>query len=172
MPEPILKIDATELENFGKQIGALPSMIRTVSAGMVTNIADDTVEFMRRYPSRNTRTRKQVYGESFQSDRQRKFFFSAVRSGRIKVPYARTGILGRAWRVHLKPGETVFTAEITNATPYLPFVQGFRNEQSRMHAGRWSSLEDMQAEMERVTPARLAEASSELERLFLLHLGR
>jgi hypothetical protein len=39
-------------------------------------------------------TRKSVYGETFKSDKQRRYFFAALRDGRIQVPYHRRGKAG------------------------------------------------------------------------------
>jgi hypothetical protein len=35
--------------------------------------------------------------QAFASDKARRFFFAAVKSGRITVPYRRSGALGRDW---------------------------------------------------------------------------
>ena len=43
----------------------------------------------KKYPSRNSPSRTSVYGSTFMSDKQRRFFFWALRSGAIHVPYRR-----------------------------------------------------------------------------------
>lgn len=160
-------IDASELETFGKQIGATPALVRQVSARLVAIVGNDTVQFARQQPSAPSGFKMQ-----FKSARQRGFFFSALRSGAIQVPYRRTGQLSRSWLVHLKTGADTFEAEVTNTTPYLPLVQGFRNEQAAIHRGRWSSLEDINEAAARYSETRTREAESDLERLILIQLGK
>src|SRR3990167_11099991 len=46
-------------------------------------------------------TRKSVYGKSFFTLRQLRFFFFALRKGLIKVPYRRTGRQSKSWDVDL-----------------------------------------------------------------------
>lgn len=65
--------------------------------------------------------------QPFVSDRQRRFFFAALRDGRIDVPYRR-GVspgsqkLGAQWTVRL--GRT--SASVVNPVRYGPLVQGSR----------------------------------------------
>jgi len=78
---------------------------------------------------------------TFKSDKQRKYFFWALRTGKIQVPYRRTRTLGRKWttKVEFISGGVVGT--IGNATPYGPYVQS-RADQAQVHAGRWGTAED------------------------------
>jgi len=41
------------------------------------------------YPAQKSLTRAEVYGEPFKSEKQRKYFFYALRKGLISVPYSR-----------------------------------------------------------------------------------
>jgi hypothetical protein len=78
---------------------------------------------------------------NFRSVRQRKGFFAKLRSGTIKVPYRRTGTLGRLW-TSAKPKmdfrKKSFIGEIGNATPYGQFVQD-ENFQAMYHQGNWQT---------------------------------
>ena len=70
--------------------------------------------------------------QPFVSARQRRWFFAALRSGGINVPYRRTGQLGRAWTSKkISQGEV----QVVNATPYATWVQGRR--QAKYHKGIW-----------------------------------
>lgn len=162
-----ISIDASQLETFGTQIGAAGDIIRDVSHRMTDNIARDTVLFAQNYPA-SPRGFKMI----FKSDKQRRFFFSALRSGRIQVPYRRTGKLKANWRFSSLPGSEIFTASIYNNLDYRPFVQGFVREQARIHRGRWQSQEEIEKAAEGYLVKRLREAESELEQLFLRRLGR
>lgn len=82
---------------------------------------------MKIYPPANRPTRKSVYGKSFVSDRQRRYFFWAKRKGLIQVPYRRgqspgSRNLKQQWTV--AANESGLRVEIANSTPYGPLVQG------------------------------------------------
>jgi len=68
------------------------------------------------------------------SERQRRFFFAALKDGRIEVPYIRGGSpgsekLGQRWTVVFLSGGT--SARIENNASYAPFVMG--REQAAYH---------------------------------------
>jgi len=63
-------------------------------------------------------TRKAAYGKSFFTRRQQKWFFWALRTGRIRVPYVRTHELRRSWRLHGK-GESVYIQNDRSGVPYV-----------------------------------------------------
>lgn len=77
----------------------------------------------------------------FRTPKQRRGFFAKLRSGAIRVPYRRTGTLGRLW-TSAKPKINIqkkfFNGEIGNATPYGQFVQD-ENFQSMYHLGNWQT---------------------------------
>lgn len=68
----------------------------------------------------------------FFTDRQRRWFFWALRNGVITVPYQRTYTLQRGWTTRV--GAT--RAEARNETPYGPWVMGAQR-QAYMHRGVW-----------------------------------
>lgn len=85
----------------------------------------------------------------WKSDRQRRWFFWALRTGRIKVPYRRTGTLGRffATRV-LETGSKRIVGEIGTHIRYAPWVvseETWRGigPQARIHRGVWWTLQDV-----------------------------
>ena len=54
---------------------------------------------MQKYPSPRYVSRKQAYGVTFFSDKQRRYFFAALKSGAISVPYTRTRELMQSWKI-------------------------------------------------------------------------
>lgn len=162
-----ISIDASELEDFGQQIGASAELIRTVSARFVTKVGDDTVAFAKQQPGPPRGFKMQ-----FKSEKQRRFFFSALRSGAIQVPYQRRGFLSRGYLVRLVLGSDTFSAQVYNDTPYRRWVQGYSGEQARIHRGRWSNQEQIEAAAAQAVVKRLEEASNELMNLFLTRLGK
>ncbi len=65
-------------------------------------------------------TRFRAYGVTFFSAKQRRWFFAALRDGRISVPYTRTQGLRKSWR-QIDRGARSF---IVNDSPGAPFVVG------------------------------------------------
>lgn len=75
---------------------------------------------------------------TFVSDKQRRFFFAALRQGSIQVPYRRTGTLGRKWTSKVTFTDNDVMGFAGNTAPYAPLVQGF-GTQARIHAGNWQT---------------------------------
>lgn len=69
--------------------------------------------------------------------RQRNWFFAALRSGAIQVPYKRTSTLKKQWRVTTK--DNGLTAVVNNATPYGPYVQGAMSQYWMHRASGWQT---------------------------------
>jgi hypothetical protein len=79
---------------------------------------------------------------TFVSDKQRRFFFAALREGRIEVPYRRTGTLGRRWTTEISGSGLDLVGRVGNNTSYGPYVMG-RASQAAYHAGNWQVAEDV-----------------------------
>ncbi len=92
----------------------------------------------------------------FVSDRQRRFFFAALRDGRIQVPYRRTGQLGRSWNSRVTGG---LKGQVGTNRIGAPYVQG--PDQAGVHQGRWETVDDVAREsgpeVERIFKARIDE---------------
>jgi hypothetical protein len=81
------------------------------------------------------------------TDKQRRFFFAALRSGRIKLPYRRTGLLGQRFTTEVRREADSVEGEWGTNDLKAPWVVGpdypgeeIRGEpmyQARIHAGRW-----------------------------------
>lgn len=69
-----------------------------IQDAVVEEVADYMLEVLRQYPPQRRVTRKAAYGRTFQSARQRRWFFAALNAGEINVPYRRTQGLRNAWR--------------------------------------------------------------------------
>lgn len=54
--------------------------------------------------------------QPFKTEKQRRYFFWALRSGRITVPYRRTGTAGRRWTTEVSPDGR--TGRVGNNVPY------------------------------------------------------
>ena len=78
----------------------------------------------------------------FKSDKQRRFFFAALREGRIEVPYVRTGTLGRRWTTEIAGEGDDLVGTVGNQTSYGPYVMD-RDLQAPMHQGVWPVAQEM-----------------------------
>lgn len=78
------------------------------------------------------------------SEKQRRFVMAAIRSGDIRVPYARGGqgsqTLGKRWAVADEAGG--LTKVIGNNAGYAKWVQG-GSTQAFYHRGNWKTNEDV-----------------------------
>lgn len=97
------------------------------------------------YPPYQHIPRKQVYGFSFFSAKQRKWFFAAVAEGRITVGKSSRGGktsqgFGRRWTI--TPLNNGLTAVIGNNTGYGEFLMGSKRTK-RSAAGGWRTVAEV-----------------------------
>lgn len=130
---------------IGIEIEGIPQvkqMLLSVASPVVqqevtTSAADYLRGQMRKYPEYTYVSRARAYGKTFQSDRQRRWFFAALRSGELVIPYPRTMTLQRNWQI-MRSGAA--DAMLVNDTPYAHFVQ--QSPQARMMTYRnWRSIQ-------------------------------
>lgn len=115
-----------------------PKKMRGHLEAAVGGAADIIRADMKRYPGRQSTGPQQ-----WKSERQRRWFFAALRSGQIRIPYRRTGTLGRGWTKHIKRGAKWPSATIGTHVAYAPYVQS-KERQAPMHArNRWSTAQDV-----------------------------
>lgn len=91
------------------------------------------------YPGQTRLTRASVYGTTFVSEKQRRFFFAALARGEIEVPYRRGSSPGSR---NMKQGWTVqaltpLSVEVGNNAPYAQFVHGAGAQSRYMRAAGW-----------------------------------
>lgn len=117
----------------------------------VMNMAvEEGKTFMREYPPRRNITRASVYGEPFVSDKQRRWFFAALRDGSLMVPRTRTMTLAKSWNegsgVQVEADRIVGTiGSNANLAPYNMYVQSSEKQSMFMAALGWKTEEDMKA---------------------------
>ena len=79
-----------------------------------------------KYPSKKHIPISAVGG--FATEKSRRWFFWALKAGKIQVPYRRTDALKHRWAIKTK--DQGFTAVIGNVSPYARLVQG--DKQTKM----------------------------------------
>ena len=119
-----IAIDVEGLAPLVKGLNKLPQEVQDAAGD---DVSEYLINILRHYPSQKRVTRAQAYGTTFFSDNQRKFFFAALRDGRISVPYRRTQTFRNAWRQIGKGIKSI----IANEVSYGGFLMG-DSEQSRM----------------------------------------
>ena len=117
----------------------------------------------KRYPPANRLSREQVYGTTFQSDKQRRFFFWALRNGVIQVPYfrgqnPRSENLQQSWNVVMLDN---LTAQIGTAVSYAPLVMDAERQTMYAKAVGWRSVQSILPDAE---PEARAAMETELQK--------
>ncbi len=77
------------------------------------------------------------------SAKQRRWIFYAIKSGKLKSPYKRTGELGRALAFKAFQEGDRFIIETGANWEKASAVIGTEDEQSPLHKGRWIPLQDI-----------------------------
>lgn len=125
MADLAVSLEMEGMEEIMMKLNAVPDAVRN-------EINDDLSEYLvntlRQYPSPKYVTRKRAYGKTFFSDKQRKWFFAALSSGEIDVPYKRTQHLANMWQATVgNKGELL----VVNDARYATYVMGEAGQQSR-----------------------------------------
>lgn len=94
---------------------------------------------MAEYPPRQ-HGRKHI----FRTAKERRWFFWALKRGLIRVPYRRTGNLGRTWTTLVQDMGGAVTGRVGNRTRYAKWVQGAKGEQAQeMSARNWQRIDSV-----------------------------
>ena len=91
-------------------------------------IADYLIKVYKHYPPYKYISRKRAYGRTFQSAKQRRYFFWALQQGIIKIGNHRTQRLRNGW-VQVGTGQDSI---IANEVPYAAYVMGDMTQQANL----------------------------------------
>jgi len=114
--------------------------------GWMINAANEAARTLERNLARYPAARRKK--QPFKTAKQRRFFFAALADGRIRVPYQRTGNLGRSWRAGVTMTGGGLTLTVGNTTAYAPYVQG--SQQAGYHRGNWQTVSELSRNEERM----------------------
>jgi len=114
--------------------------------GWMVEAANEAARTLERNLSKYPPARRRK--QPFKTAKQRRFFFAALADGRIRVPYQRTGRLGRSWRAGVTMTGGGLTLTVGNTTAYAPYVQG--SQQSGYHRGNWKTVSELSQNEERI----------------------
>jgi len=107
-------------------------------------------------------TRKDAYGVTFFSNKQRKWFFAALRSGEIKVPYRRTQEMRNSWQI-IGSGEKTILVNETEAAYYTMDDEGQSRHEEKVGWEKVSTKIDKS--MNRLTKIMTAAGEKALKKL-------
>jgi hypothetical protein len=138
MPDELIGIDVEGLDEVIEKFRQLDSA--DAKREMTLEVAKYIRKELQKVPSPKRVTRKQAFGVTFFSDRQRRFFFRALGSGQIKVPYRRTGRTRRGWRI--EPFGHIDHL-VLNETPGVQYVQQRATQSRMMKIIGWKTAEDI-----------------------------
>lgn len=123
MPNDFIGLEVQGIKEVQKMLTYITPEVKENVMGDVEKFVYDVVRI---YPKERHIKRKTAFGVTFFSDKQRRFYFWALKTGRINVPYKRTYGLRDNWKVTKQAQQYL----ITNPSPYAAYVMG--EKQSRM----------------------------------------
>lgn len=102
----------------------------------------------KKYPPVKRLTRREVYGSAFRSDKQRRWFFWALRTGQIEVPYfrgqnPRSENLQQSWAVEMVDDETV---RVGTQVSYAQTVMDDAKQSKYMAAVGWRTVQTLMSD--------------------------
>jgi hypothetical protein len=132
-------IDITGEKKIAEALEKLPDAV--ADAGV--EAADDyLLKVLREYPPQKYVTRAKAYpetGDGFFTTKQRRWFFWALHSGKINVPYRRTQGLRKGWKTYGTGRKQI----IANETPGAQFVQGAGTQSRHEKLVGWQTTADI-----------------------------
>lgn len=138
------------VEFIAGDMGALTQLVLSQSDRGRATLSSATMagaltalSYIKPYPEKNRPSRSSVYGQTWQSAKQRRYFFFALRKGVIQVPYRRglspgSQRLGRSWTA--KHVDDTSVAIGTNVT-YARMVKDEQQQTRYMKAVGWTTIQ-------------------------------
>jgi hypothetical protein len=151
MSNKFIGVSIKGMKDLETRLGRLKPPSKAYQAGVLA-VAKEFAKEAKKYPPQNRPSRKSVYGKTFQSDAQRKYFFWAKKKGIIKVPYKRTGTLRRGWQVEKFGSDD---AIVYNEVEYGEYVMQRQTQSKYMAAVPWKTQEEIMDRLARDKAGRI-----------------
>ena len=107
---------------------------------MNEEVATFLMSELQKYPPRKHVSRKAAFGQTFQSDRQRRWFFASLADGSLKIPYGRSGAYRQNWE-KMPFGSTNYI--VTNDHPAAQYIQGDGTQSRQLKMVGWKSISEV-----------------------------
>lgn len=126
----------------------LMKVAQRVAAAMEGRVSPYPAQERRELPAIYTLTnaKGQTYQSKFKSEKQRRYFFAALKRNEITVPYRRgrgkSEQLGASITTRITKKGAVYRIEIGTDVSYAVYVIGEPAEQAPIHAGVWTPLSE------------------------------
>ena len=133
MPDKIIDVEMRGLEQVASRIKSLPPEL---SKDVIQEVGDYSLEVLKEEPPNKYVTRKAAYGQTFFTERQRRWFFANLNSGGIQVPYHRTHNMANAWRFTASSDSGLFR----NAAKGAPYVYGETTQSRHEKMVGWKTI--------------------------------
>lgn len=135
MADDFIAIDIVGLKELQAKLKGLPEAAQDA---IVDDVSKYYLNVLREYPPRKYVSRMEAYGQTFFSDKQRRYFFAALADGRIQTPYNRTQALSKGWKQIGRGKESI----LANEMPYADLVMGEGQSRMSQKIG-WKTLPDI-----------------------------
>lgn len=153
-------IDVLGIPELVKFLDGLPDAAQDQVA---TDVSKYLIDVLRINPAQKYVTRKQAYGRTFQTRKQQRWFFWALGTGAIDVPYHRTQQQARGWKT-LGEGKNII---IVNEAPGIAFTRGddTRSRHERLVGWRTTTevIKERAGRIMEIAEAAVARAIKRLE---------
>lgn len=153
MPDDFVAIDIQNLPSLLDQLDAI------TDPGMrdgLNDVADYLRGVLRNQPDYRHVSRKEAFGgDGFFSDKQRRWFFAALDSGELSLPYQRTGALRDGWQI---AGKDSLTPMLFNSAPHAIFAHDAKRQSRMLKKIGWKTLADVVKERSSQIARVMAEA--------------
>ena len=120
----MIKTSIRGIEQLKAYFAKLPSNVRKIAVDEVTEyLVGDQQHGLKHYVPYKYVSRKSAYGQTFKSDKQRRYVMAKIRSGEITPGKSnRSGALSAGWAYKKQGGG--YGAKIYNSQEYAKFVMG------------------------------------------------
>ncbi len=133
-----LRIDQGQLRKLSDKLASWER--KRVLHQTVEEVAGLLKDVLGEYPEQRSVSRRSAFGVTFFSDRQRRWFFAALRSGELSLPYSRTGALRDGWKLEPLGKNEV---GLINEVPYAGYVMGKASQSRMMRMIGWKTVESV-----------------------------
>ncbi|MGB8644047.1 MAG: hypothetical protein WCF84_02330 [Anaerolineae bacterium] len=131
----------TTFDGWDAMLERLGAAEETISAEMQAGMEEAMTKLREAEAEYPERVNYHLMGDNprpFYSPKQQRFFFWALKSGAITVPYVRNGELAGSWQQRVEEISGGVRGVVWTDSPIAPMVMGAAGEQARMFQNVWT----------------------------------
>ena len=142
MTDAPFSVDITGIEQVQKQLASIPpAVIPAVQLAVGNYLLNALIK--QEIPPQKRVKRRDVYGKPFQSNKQRRWFFWALKHGIIDVPYRRRGRHGgisTRWHIIQIGKGIAYKLNLQNDDPAAKYVYGDDTQNKLIGVIGWKKI--------------------------------